>query len=329
MSGKKGGSGGGDGDLGRDSGLYTEFMDYMAVERGASPLTLTAYGADLRDFFRCLELPAEPTAAHLAPLTYRHIRNYLAELHRRGYQRRTTARKLSALRSFFRFLVLRDRLDHNPMDNVSTPRQPHTLPTVLELPALETLLSMPDLTTPIGLRDRAMLETFYGAGLRLAELAGLNLTSIAAGPKDATGLVLVFGKGSRERLIPIGRQALTAVAAYRAAARAHLLRLGRGLAPAVAADARQALFLSRRGRRITTRAVAYRVAHYMALAQVGPGASPHTLRHSFATHLLRGGANLRAVQEMLGHASLSSTQVYTHISMEHLRDVYRSAHPRS
>lgn len=312
------------------SGLYSQFMDYMAVERGAAPLTLEAYGADLQDFFACLDLPPEPAASALREITHQHIRRYLTQLHGRGYQRRTTARKLSALRSFFRFLVKRGHLQYNPMVLVSTPKQPSKLPGALELPAVEVLLAQPDPTDPIGLRDRAILETFYSSGLRLAELTGLDVGHISppqAG--EATGLLRVLGKGSRERIVPIGRQALQALAAYQQSARPHLLRLGKDLPPRVAADAQQALFISRRGRRMTERAVAYRIAHYAVAAHVPPGTSPHTLRHTFATHLLQGGANLRAVQEMLGHASLSSTQVYTHISMEHLQAVYKSAHPRS
>ncbi|HLS88910.1 MAG TPA: tyrosine recombinase XerC [Sphingobacteriaceae bacterium] len=311
-------------------GLYSQFMDYMAVERGASPLTLDAYGADLQDFFACLDLPPEPPAAALREITHHHIRRYLAQLHSRGYQRRTTARKLSALRSFFRFLVKRGHLQYNPMVHVSTPKQPSKLPGALEPAAVELLLAQPDATDPIGLRDRAILETFYSSGLRLSELVGLDVGHIMAPQSgEDTGLLRVLGKGSKERIVPIGRKALRALTEYQRAARPHLLRLGKNLPARVTADAQQALFLSRRGRRMTQRAVAYRIAQYAAAAHVGPGTSPHTLRHTFATHLLQGGANLRAVQEMLGHASLSSTQVYTHISMEHLQAVYKSAHPRS
>lgn len=311
-------------------GLYSQFMDYMAVERGASPLTLDAYGADLQDFFNCLDLPPEPTAGDLAALTHHHIRRYLTQLHSRGYQRRTTARKLSAIRSFFRFLVKRGSLQYNPMVHVSTPKQPSKLPTALEKSSVELLLAQPDPTDPIGLRDRAILATFYSSGLRLSELTRLDISHIMMPQSgEDTGLLRVMGKGSRERIVPIGSKALEALATYQQAARPQLLRLGRDLPSRVAADAQNALFLSRWGRRMTQRAVAYRIARYVADAQVGPGTSPHTLRHTFATHLLQGGANLRAVQEMLGHASLSSTQVYTHISMEHLQAVYKSAHPRS
>lgn len=313
-----------------DRGLYAKFMNYMKVERGASPLTLEAYGADLQDFLRFLGLPPEPSGGDLATVTHRHVRRYLAELHRRGYHRRTSARKLSALRSFFRFLQQRKVLQHNPMTLVSTPKQPQTLPAVLDLPAVELLLAQPDLATNLGLRDRAILETFYGAGLRLAELVSLNLTSVKepqAG--EPTGLLKVMGKGQRQRIVPVGRSALQALGNYVQSSRPQLLRQGRNLRPAEAADAAQALFLSQQGRRITARAVAYRVARYVAQVADVSGTSPHTLRHSFATHLLMGGANLRSVQEMLGHASLSSTQLYTHVSIDHLRQVYEAAHPRS
>ncbi|MEX2355556.1 MAG: tyrosine recombinase XerC [Thermaerobacterales bacterium] len=328
-------------------GLYDEFMTYLRVERGASAHTLKAYGADLQQFFRFLDFDHDPSVPLVREIGYLQVRRYLSQLHRLGYERRSTARKLSSLRVFFRYLIKRGYLAANPLDLISAPRVPKKLPTVLDLPEVLAVLQAPDQRTPIGIRDSAILEVFYGAGLRLAELVGLDVAQVVTGdgePLDrhlrplaaetgidaaiGIGQVRVMGKGGRERIVPLGRSAMKALQVYLRAARPALMRRG-AAAAGQAGGMNQALFLSNRGGRLSARSVGARVAHYTALTAKGLGVSPHTFRHSFATHLLEGGADLRAVQEMLGHASLSTTQIYTHVSTDHLRHVYRDAHPRA
>ncbi|HEX6989405.1 MAG TPA: tyrosine recombinase XerC [Bacillota bacterium] len=319
---------------------YLEFMDHLRAEKGASPHTLDAYGRDLQDFFRVAGLGEDPSAGDLARVDHLTLRSYLADLSRRGLSRRTAARKLSALRSFYRFLNRRGHLAVNPARLVSTPRQPRRLPSVLEVDRVAPLVEAPPADRPAGLRDRALLELMYASGLRLAELVGLDLHDLDLDQR----LVRVVGKGGRERVVPFGSAAAQALREYLERGRPALQRVAerRAAEPQAArqrvagqraaerrAAAGQAVFLNARGGRLGRGGVAYVLRKYARRVGASRRITPHTLRHTFATHLLQGGADLRAVQEMLGHARLATTQVYTHVTREHLRRTYLDAHPRA
>lgn len=299
---------------------YLEFMHYLEAERGSSSHTLDAYGRDLQDFFQVAGLGEDPSTGDLARVDHLTIRQWLADLARRGLSRRTVARKLSALRSFYGFLARRGLVTVNPTRLVASPKQPRRLPNFLERDAVEPLVEAPPADTPAGLRDRALLELMYASGLRLAEVVGLDL-----GDLDLTQrLVRVLGKGGRERIVPFGRAAAAALAEYLERGRPRLLR------PGEQEDREeQAVFLNLRGGRLGRRGVAYIIRKYVRGAELYRRVTPHTLRHTFATHLLQGGADLRAVQELLGHAGIATTQVYTHVTREHLRKTYLDAHPRA
>ncbi len=286
--------------------LVEGFLDYLRAQRGASEHTIAAYAADLRQFRRICprwasgEVPA--------------LRRYLAQLQAAGYQRRSVARKLAAVRSFYAHLVREGQLAHSPGAIVHTPKLPRPLPRTLSQRQAAARVAAPVAGTPAGLRDRAILEMMYGAGLRVGELCGLDIADVDA----AARMVHVLGKGGNERIAPFGAKAEQALAAY--------LRVGRPRL--VGAEPTPALWLNGQGRRLTDRSVRALVNRSAAAAGV-PHASPHTLRHSYATHMLDRGADLRAVQDLLGHASLSTTQIYTHVTRERLKQVYLQAHPRA
>ena len=287
-------------------GIVEAFLDYLLAQRGASEHTVTAYAADLRQFRRLCPgwAAGDPHA----------LRRYLAQLQAAGYERRSVARKLAAVRSFYAYLVREGRLARSPGDVVRTPKLPRSLPRVLSQRQAAAVVTAPATTTPAGLRDRAILELMYGAGLRVSELAGLDRADVDLNAYA----VRVLGKGAKERVVPFGRRAAAALAAY----------LTRGRPRLAGATPTEALWLNRDGRRLTDRSVRALV-NRSAAAAGGPHASPHTLRHSYATHMLDRGADLRSVQELLGHASLSTTQIYTHVTRERLKQVYLQAHPRA
>lgn len=289
------------------------------MERGASPHTVAAYSSDLAQFFGFLQRIPTLRAQDPAGVSHVHVRAFLAFLQSKRYSRRSVARKLAAIRAFFRFRSHRRGLDLNPGRAVATPRLPRRLPRFLAEEEAGALVERPDPRTPLGKRDRALLEILYGSGLRVGELVSLDLDDV-----DATGgVVRVQGKGGRERLAPLGSKAIAALGDYLERGRPRLLRLSAG------ADRERALFLNCRGSRLSARGVREVVARYSAGLGGGNPVSPHTLRHSFATHLLDNGADLRAVQELLGHASVATTQIYTHVTRERLRAVYERAHPRA
>lgn len=305
-------------------------MIALQIEKGASPHTLNAYGRDLQEFFSYMGWDTEPAASVLSAVDPPAIRNYLGHLLRKGLARRSIARKLAALRSFYRFCMRRGVIDRSPLVGISTPRQPRTLPYYLQQDQINGLLEAPPTDTPLGLRDRALLELLYATGIRLAEVVGLDLPQVElpdvqARGLDAVGRLLVFGKGGRERFVPLGSHAATALNAYLQHGRPVLLRR-RG---AAAAATEQAVFLSRLGHRISRRGIDYVIKKYVRQAGVNQRVTPHSFRHTFATHLLEGGADLRSVQEMLGHANVSSTQIYTHVTLERMRVAYKNAHPRA
>ncbi len=250
----------------------------------------------------------------LEAITPREIRSFVAGLHRRGYARRTTGRRLAAVRSLLKYAVAEGLIDANPAGLVTPPKAEKRLPTVLSRSEVEELMNLPDVTTPLGVRDRALLETLYAAGLRRAELCGLDLHDL-----DRTrGTVRVLGKGSKERIVPIGAYASEAIGEW--LGRREELRT---------VESGDALFLRKDGRRLDGDTLYALVRSYMSRITEQQKRSPHVLRHSFATHLLDNGAGLREVSEMLGHASLGTTQVYTHVTVDRLREAYAAAHPRS
>ena len=283
------------------------YTAHLRAERHASPHTVRGYLADLRQFFAFVGLGG-PAAVRIET-----IRHWLRTLDGRT-DRNSIARKLAAVRGLFRFLVDTQRLAHDPSAVVATPKTARKLPAHLTLDDVDRLLATPRADRPLGLRDRAILELLYSSGLRVSELTGLDWEHLDA---DA-GLVRVLGKGRKERVVPVGRPALRALETYRTAA------AGAGW-PA----ARGAVFRNARGGRLTPRSIGRLVDRHVLASGTTTKATPHALRHTFATHLLGAGADLRAIQELLGHASLSTTQRYTHVDLRRLMEAYDRAHPRA
>ncbi len=294
-----------------DQAVIEAFLDGLWLERGLQPNTLQAYGADLRAFAHWLgERDSDLLRASRADL-----QSYLAERVGRGHSNRSIQRLLSTLKGFYRYQVRTGRLAEDPSATIDTPRTGRRLPHTLSEAEVEKLIAAPDSATPRGLRDRAMLETLYGCGLRVSELVGLQTDAL----NRAHGVVRLQGKGGRERLVPVGEQALDWIGAYLHTARPELLR-GRGDSNAV--------FVTERGGPMTRQAFWYSVKRYAREVGIERPLSPHTLRHAFATHLLNHGADLRAVQMLLGHSDLSTTQIYTHIAQARLHSLHAQHHPR-
>ena len=293
-----------------------DFLRHLSLERNASPHTVKSYREDLQQAVEFFGKSLAGAGAPVERVTTRLVRAYLAWLHEQKYARTTISRRLAAVRSWFRFLCRQGRLASNPADALRGPRHDRKLPHFLTEEHLSKLLEAPEGAEPLDLRDRAILETLYSAGLRVSELTGLNVEDLDL---DA-GLAVVRGKGKRERLAILGKPATKALRGW-IERRGQVLAKSRGAAPAV--------FLNKRGARLTTRSVGRLLTKYLLRAGLDPRTSPHTLRHSFATHLLDRGADIRSVQELLGHQSLSTTQVYTHLTTRKLHDSYRQAHPRA
>lgn len=291
-------------------GWIERFHQYLAVERNVSRHTCAAYLRDLVEFRGFLAGHGGDDAAALARVDHLLLRRYLAELHKRN-QRTSIARKLSSLRTFFRYLVREGGVPSNPAEGVATPKRGRYLPKTLSVDEATALMERGHGSTVLALRDRAILELLYSSGLRISELTGLNVEGLDL----RENLVRVLGKGQKERIVPVGRKAREALTAYLEA---------RGSAGDAAP-----LFINRRGGRLTPRSIQRHLKVYLIKAGVLKDISPHALRHSFATHLLDGGADLRAIQELLGHVSLSTTQRYTQVSVDQLMSVYDKAHPRS
>lgn len=285
-----------------------QFYSYLETERNVSPHTVAAYKSDLEQFCSFLAGGGEaPRAEEVDHLT---IRRYLAQLHKRC-SKSSIGRKLSAIRALYRFLMREGRVGKNPAELVTTPKKEKKLPFHLNIDQVSALVTAPQGESPLPLRDRAVLETLYSCGIRVSELTGMNVGDIDL----AAGLARVMGKGGKERLVPVGSCARSALAAY--------------LSERGNPGASEPLILNARGGRLTRRSVARIVDAHMLLIATMRKVSPHTLRHTFATHLLEGGADLRAIQELLGHASLSTTQKYTHVSIDKLMEVYDKAHPKA
>lgn len=289
----------------------SSFISYITVEQGLSINTQSAYRRDLRQFAQFL------SGRHLAleQVTRDHILEFLIELQRRNLSSRSIARALVALRCFFQFLVFDGGLGENPCLNVEGPKAAKTLPKVLSISQVDVLLEQPNLSSVYGLRDKAMLEVLYATGLRVSELISLEVQAVNSG----LGYVTCVGKGAKARVVPLGRSALAAVEVYLRQSRLTILR----------GKSSNWLFLNRNGGKMTRQGFWRIIARYGRKAQIEIPLKPHLLRHSFATHLLQRGADLRSVQVMLGHANISTTQIYTHILKGRLRGIYEQHHPRS
>ncbi len=295
------------------SGTVDAFLEQLRVVRKVSEHTVRAYARDLSDFAAFLEAEGVTEWQQVTVLT---LRQYLNWLFAQGYERRSIARKLSSVRSFFRFLARMGYISVNPALDLKQPRLPQKLPTVLEVSEVERLLSSPDTSTPRGLRDRAILELLYATGLRVSEVASLRISDIDFAEK----LVRVKGKGGKERIALLHDEALNWLERYLTESRPLFLQRGKQVTDIV--------FVSQKGTPLTVRQI-HRLVDGYAKKVLGRRISPHALRHSFATHLLEGGADLRVIQELLGHSSLAATQIYTRLSRTHLKRVYEKAHPRS
>ena len=292
------------------------FLTELKEARGAAAATVRGYASDLQQWAEFLR--EHGLADSWQKVRPADLRRFLALLHEKSYSRTSMARKLSALRALYRYLIARGLVAADPTIGIRPPRQRHLLPRFLYQEEIEKLLAAPDTETPLGLRDRALLEVLYATGMRVGELAGLTASQC-----EGASELRIIGKGGRERVVLLGRPAQEAVQRYLAEARPHLA------AKRPTGEDSGRLFLNRSGGPLTDRS-ARRVVHkHLLRACAQHGIGPHALRHSFATHLLEAGADLRAVQELLGHASLSSTQIYTHVTRRRLREVYQQAHPRA
>jgi len=291
--------------------LLARFADYVALEQGLSPRTQEAYQRDLARFAEYAEAKGALTPPDI---TARLLREYVYHLKDLGLSPASIRRNVSAVRSYFRFLTGDGVVARDPSERLETPKRWRSLPDVLSVEEVRQLLASPTLDDALVFRDRALLELAYGAGLRVSEWISLGVRDLLL----EDGLVRVFGKGSKERLVPIGRSAIGAVAIYLRELRPKLEK----------GDGKGILFLNARGKPLTRMGAWKILRGHVERAGLTKHVSPHTLRHSFATHLLEGGADLRAVQEMLGHVDIATTQIYTHVDREYLRQVHRSFHPR-
>jgi len=292
--------------------LFNRYINYLEAERNASPYTVRNYKNDLLDFFQFLKTRG---VSSLKDVDRNVLRDYLAQLMENGYVKGSIARKLSAIRSFFRYLLREEVLPINPAATTSSPKLDRRLPSFLTIEQVVRLLNAPDLSTPQGQRDRALMELLYAGGVRVSELVNLNLEQVSLGNDE----IVVRGKGAKERVVLIGKPAAEALETY--------IKQGRPKLFGTKIRMTNALFVNRYGERLPERRVQRILEKYANLAGINKRVHPHLLRHTFATHLLDGGADLRVVQELLGHADLSSTQIYTHVSKSQARKVYLSAHP--
>jgi len=312
------------------SPLVGQFLEYLKLERHFSDYTVKSYGADLSQFGQYLTgqighphlpEPKEPMSGEeldrkqvaCEPLT---IREFLAYLYGQNYTKSTTARKLATLRSFYKFLMRRGMISVNPLSTIRTPKQEKRLPKCLDLEQIQKLLDTPGDADILSARDKAMLEVLYSSGIRVSELVELEIADIDL----QEGVLRVRGKGRKDRLTPIGSQAIKAVQRY------FEMRMTEAKSTEPLTGR---VFLNKHGGSLSTRSVRRKLDKYLVEAGLDPGISPHTLRHSFATHLLNNGADLRSVQELLGHQSLSTTQIYTHLTTSRMKQVYDEAHPRA
>ncbi len=291
--------------------IFNRYINYLEAERNVSPYTVRNYTTDLLHFFNFLRAKG---VSSLKEVDRHVVRDYLSHLMEKGFVKASIARKLSAIRSFYRYLLREGIVPTSPVATTSSPKLDKRLPSFLTIEEVERLLEAPDLSKPQGQRDRALLELLYASGLRVSELAQLNLEQIDLDTNE----IRVWGKGSKERVVLMGEPAARAINAYLSQGRPKLLGDKKGS---------NVLFLNKGGGRLSERDVQRRLEKYAKVAGIDKRVHPHLLRHTFATHLLDGGADLRVVQELLGHANLSSTQIYTHVTKSQAKRVYLSAHP--
>jgi len=284
-----------------------KFINYLQIEKNASDHTVTNYKIDLREFSESIK--DKP----LEQITHMDVRLFLARLKEKNFSRKSVARKMACLRSFFKFLYRDGHIKSNPAVSLSTPKIEKKLPLFLNADDVVKLLESPDPKDDMGLRDRAILETLYSTGIRVSELVGLDKEDI----DFISGVLKVYGKGRKERLVPIGDKALRAIKAYFEKIKVSDI------------NEKKPVFLNKGKRRVSDRAVRRIVDKYIHRASLNENISPHSLRHSFATHMLDRGADLRSVQELLGHANLSTTQIYTHVTTDRLKSIYEKVHPRA
>jgi len=290
--------------------VFNKYVNYLEAERNASAYTVRNYTTDLLDFFNFLRTKK---ISSLNEVDKRIVRDYLSQLVEQGFVKASIARKLSAIRSFYRYLLREGMVPISPVATTSSPKLVKRLPSFLSIEEVNRLLEAPDLLTPQGQRDRALLELLYASGLRVSELANLNIEQVNLDTDE----IRVWGKGSKERVVLMGKPAAAALTVYLSQGRPKLIGKRRS----------NALFLNRYGEHLVERSVQRLLEKYAKIAGIEKRVYPHMLRHTFATHLLDGGADLRVVQELMGHANLSSTQIYTHVTKSQARKVYLSAHP--
>jgi integrase/recombinase XerC len=301
------------------------FLDYLQYNRNVSSHTVAAYRGDLLQFLSFLEARVQPRAVKPVDLDHRSVRAFLGELYRRGHASTSSARRLAAIRSFCRYLCRTGHLEQDPGSLIAVPRTQRKMPAHLDVVEMKELVESPDSETPLGRRDRAILELFYASGLRLSELVSLNLEDINLSSR----VLRVQGKGGKERMLPFNRSAATALRDYLQDRRELLHNAPTRARTLGRQSAVDPLFLNYRGGRLSTRSVDRLVRRYVAQSSTKLGISPHALRHSFATHLLERGADLRVIQELLGHSRVSTTQRYTHLNAVQLTQLYRKTHPRA
>ena len=314
------------------------FLEFLRLNRNASPHTVAAYDSDLSQFLSFVGAQKRKKSAELQPtdIDLAAVRAFMADLYRQGQARASVSRKLSALRTFTRYMRREGWIEGDPVALAASPKREQKVPAHLSVDEMSTLLGMPDTSQPLGCRDRAILELFYASGLRLSELVGLDVDDVNLSAR----MVRVMGKGAKERIVPFNDNTRKAIAAWlkeRAAlvnsqlptSNSQTITAKDAKSTKAAKTRGEALFVNFRGSRLTGRSVERLVARYVSLCSTRFGISPHALRHSFATHLLERGADLRAIQELLGHVALSTTQRYTHVNSAQLLDVYRQAQPRA
>ena len=297
-----------------------KYMRYLEIEKNASPHTREAYATDLGQLASFLgrQFDMDPDVVDIQLVKRAHLRMWMGELAELQLSKTSISRKVAAARSFFKYCYRRSLIKENPTQLLITPKKEKRLPKVVQGKEIEFMMDIVDTGSPWGRQEKAILETFYGTGIRRSELVNLNIVDVDFPQRQ----VKIFGKGAKERIVPVGRKALEALAA-------HLETRAQLFSGKTDTDARKAFFLTKNGARIYPRAVQRIVESYLKRTSEVTQKSPHVLRHSFATHMLDRGADIRVIKEFLGHSSLAATQVYTHASMEHLKNVYQNAHPRA
>jgi len=292
--------------------LLDSFLTYLTVEKGLSKNTLESYGRDVRKFLLFLE---EGQIKTIQEIKYENILDFLSHFKKQGFSDTTTVRTIVSIKQFFKYLLLEKIIKEDPTSQIRTPKMKKSIPGIISLEDVERVLASPNESTPEGIRDLAMLEVLYATGIRVSELIWLKLNDV----NFEMGFVIVYGKGSKERIVPIGGQAQEKLRTYMELSRPLLLK---------SRDSKE-LFVTRRGKAMTRQGFWKLIKNYALKAGITKQISPHTMRHSFATHLLERGADLRTIQIMLGHSDISTTQIYTHVENERLKEIHKKYHPRS